>query len=445
MKALNMTLNLMTLGGLIAAIDLVVDNTVIVLEMYNRLQFEKPHLTPKEVLFNALSLTISPMIWGTTAIALVFTPIGMLSGLAGMFFEPMATVHGMALGLSFVLAIFFLPGLILLFFSDKTYLHTIHHTQRPNLNLYSKILYFLLKNSVRNSLVFILIPLFGFISLRYVKTGFLPTWDEGDIVIDYRAEKPFGLRTTIQKIKPLEEYLKTIPEIEFFIRKTGTSLGALNKAPYMGEFIIKLKKERTKSVFQIIEEIQTATKNLNLVMDFDYFQILPDRLNDLTGSAKPIVLYLRSKDPLQLENATEKYKALLEEIPELDSVRIEEPPKVEEFHFQIDESKARLIDLNPSSVIQNARLGVFTVDSTNVQLGPESIPIRLSLPQEIKKSVESFSSLPIYTLRGGFSSLGELGKVELKKNRVESNHLEGNQVSVITAQLKSGDLGSAVF
>ena len=443
MRHSGMTLNLMTLGGLTAAIGLVVDNTVIILEMFHRIREENPAEPARLVLQEVLLKIGKPMIWGTIAIALVFTPIGLLSGLAGQFFEPMAKVHGISLALSLVTAIFIIPGLLQFVAQKNVPVHPVHaHEQESR---YRRVLALLLRRPYRYVLISLLIPALALIILPFSQSGFLPVWDEGDMVIDYRAKTSLGLSGTVGKIRPLEEKLRAIPEIDFFIRKAGTSLGTLNKAPYMGEIVVKLREKRKKSVFTLMEEIQKIAEEAAPDFEYDFFQILPDRLNDLTGTNKPITIYLRGKNRDDLDKAALRYHALLKDLPGLDSVRIEEPPRAKELNFVIDQSSARAFELNPSVLIQNARAGIFSVDSSAVQVGNEVIPVRLQFKRAEIQSAKTLGQRSLNTMRGGLTHLKNLGKIKIEDGRVESMHIDGIAVAGITAQLDSKfDLGTTI-
>jgi multidrug efflux pump subunit AcrB len=444
MAAMGLSINLMTLGGLTAAIGLVVDNTVIVLEMFHHRKLQEKGKSKSEILFETLTSVAKPMLFGTATIALVFTPISYLSGVSGMFFAPMAHVHSAALIISVILALLMVPGLILLLDRDHetTISHKADFEKGRFARTYGDILNWGLRRSRLGTLLFLLIPLLGLLALPFAQTGFLPEWDEGDIVIDFRAIAPIGLSTTVAKIKPVEEYLKKeIPEIDFFIRKVGTGLGSYTKVPYDGEIIVKLKKHRSRSVFEIKDEISQHVEKLATGLEFDLFQILPDRLNDLSGSAKPVVLYIRGENETKKDEASKKIKELLSKIPGLDSVRIEEPEKSPELLFNMDERRTRALDLNPTTVNESVRFGIFSLDSSVVQVGPQSVPIRLRAKN---KKLQSLENVSIFSTKGGLQKIENLGKVEIVSARIESAHIDGSPVRTITAELAGRDLGSVI-
>ncbi|MBX2994869.1 MAG: efflux RND transporter permease subunit [Bdellovibrionaceae bacterium] len=444
MKAMGLSINLMTLGGLTAAIGLVVDNTVIILEMYHhrrRLREDKG-LTQKEALANTIKAVLKPMIFGTAAIALVFTPIGSLSGLSGMFFAPMAHVHTAALLISVIVALLFVPALVLLFDSKSA---PTEHKDAQSSKLekaYDRVLAWSLNLKLRSVMLLLVIPLLGLLALPLAQTGFLPEWDEGDIVIDYRAETPTGLSQTVAAIKPLEDYLRSLEEVDFFLRKVGTGLGEVNNQPFAGEFIVKLKSKRSKSVFELKDQINQEAMKLVPGYEFDLFQILPDRLNDLSGSAKPIVLHVRSDDEALMEKAAHDLKDKLAQISGLDSVRIEEPDPADEIFFDIDERKARGIEQNPSAVNEAIRLGLFSIDNGSVQVGPQAIPIRLRAQGQPERP--DLGQVSIYTTKGGLEKALDLGAVRIIQSRTESSHIDGTPVKTVTAELSNRDLGSVV-
>lgn len=445
MSRLGLSINLMTLGGLTAAIGLVVDNTVIVLEMYHHRKSLEPQSSKFDLLSATLVSVAKPMIFGTATIALVFTPIGSLSGLSGMFFAPMAAVHGASLTISVFLALLIVPALIILFDPKKHSVQSVDKTSFESgrfAKMYSRFLNWGVSQSKIVSVVFFAIPILGLVSLPFAQTGFLPEWDEGDMVIDFRSVVPISLQSTVEKVKPLEEYLNKIPEVDFFIRKVGTDLGAYNKVPYNGEIIVKLRKNRQRSVFEIRDDVLKQAEKLVEGFEFDLFQILPDRLNDLSGSAKPIVVYLHGDDENKMDEAASKYKEALAAIKGLDSVRIEEPERATELSLDFNEKLTRALELNPTAINENVKFGLFSLDSSSVQIGPQNVPIRIrSANQSGSTSLESIS---IFTSRGGLESVSKLGSIRTVKGRIESSHIDGSPVRTITAELAGRDLGSVV-
>jgi multidrug efflux pump subunit AcrB len=444
MRYLGLSINLMTLGGLTAAIGLVVDNVVIVTEMYHHKRMLNPAASTVSLLQETLATVARPMIYGTLTISLVFAPIGLLSGISGMFFAPMAIVAATALGISVLLALFIAPGLLLLLTkSKKAFASTEDKFASGFMSwLYQGFLHLGLRRPRLISLTLLILPLFGLASLWWAKTGFLPEWDEGDLVIDFRSVKPISLATTVEKIKPLENYLNGFPEVDFFVRKIGTGLGNYDKPYYYGEIVVKLKKDRKRTVFELRNSISGEASKLMPGFELDLFQILPDRIHDLSGSGKPIVLYLSGGDEAALAAAAATYKTALEKIQGLDSIRIEEPGNTEEAIYEINEAQSRAVELNPTAINTNARFGLFSLDSSSVQIGIQNVPIRLSMENKFK--TQKLEDLPIYTTRGGLRRLGQIGKIDYVQSRVQATHVDGRPVMTLSAEIAGRDLGSVV-
>lgn len=444
MSRLGLSINLMTLGGLTAAIGLVVDNTVIVLEMFHTKKEEAPNESNARLMIETLSASAKPMIMGTLTIALVFTPISYLSGISGMFFSPMADVHGTSLLVSVLIALFTVPGIVIFFESFFQKSKTTHpHKPKSNfISTYRKYLDYFLNLKPKAAMLLFIIPLFGIISLFFSQTGFLPEWDEGDIVVDFRAIQPISLKSTEEKIKPLEKYLASIPEVNFFIRKAGTNMGQLNSSPFSGEIVVRLKKKRTRSVFEIKDLISQKVDSLAPDFEFDLFQILPDRLNDLSGSGKPIALHIYGEDNEILDKAAQDFKTSISQIKGLDSVRIEEPEKSTEILYNINEARSRAINLNPSDLNSMLQFELFSVDVTHIQNGSQSIPVRLrSLTQSENQNLNDIS---IFSPKGGIEKASQIGAVQNVLSRTESNHINGRLVRTVTAEISGRDLGSVV-
>ena len=110
----------------------------------------------------------------------------------------------------------------------------------------------------------------------------------------------------------------------------------------------------------------------------------------------------------------------------------------------MNEDLSRAVEMNPSGIVQNARLALFSLDSSAIQSGPQSIPIRLTLKKDTLKNDGKIENLPLYTLRGGLKQLSTVGNVKTQLSKVESTHIDGNPVKIITAELAGRDLGAVI-
>ena len=175
-----MNLNLMSLGGLAAAIGILVDNAIVVVENIER--YLEEGYPREEAVIKASGEIIPPLLGATLTTLVVFVPLVFLTGVPGIFFRALASTLAIAVGVSMILAVFLTPALAVVFISTKK--------KKPG-KIVPKVVRVqqkMLKGLLRYPLIiFLIIILFGgtaVYSYLRIPSGFLPEWDEGTIVHD---------------------------------------------------------------------------------------------------------------------------------------------------------------------------------------------------------------------------------------------------------------------
>lgn len=225
------------------------------------------------------------MIGATITTVIVFVPIIFVTGLTGIFFKPMALTLATAVFLSLLLAIGVTPIFTSIFLRKKNSLHQKADFLSAFRNFYGKALQFLLKRKVIVLVFLILILSLSLFLFPRLQTGFLPQWDEGAFVLNYKAPPGTSLKETNRLLVQLENIMKEEPDIEAYSRRTGRGIAHRHPANE-GDFLISLKEKRKVTTFEVMDNLtRKATKRIpGLYLDF--VQVLPDRLKDLAGGTR---------------------------------------------------------------------------------------------------------------------------------------------------------------
>ncbi len=444
LKLLGLTVNIMTLGGLSAAIGIIADNAIVITENYIRFKTE---LKKEDALASSLAYIVPITVWATLVSIIVFIPLNILSGVSGLFFKPLAVTLVTTIIISLFMAIFIIPVFIK-YFIEHDASRQVEVKERflfkKAREFYFKTLNTALKfrgHVVVISLILIILGAFIFLKLP---NGFLPEWDEGDIVLDYITPAGTSIDQTDQTINAVEDIIRKSPDVNIYIRKTGTHLGTPFASPNIGEIIILLNKHRKHSTFEIMDMLREEISKAMPDLDTDFHQILPDRIGDLTGNIKPIVINIIGNDLNDLRDAAKQTKEKLEKIEGLNSVLIDLPDPQKEIKVTADQGNASLLGINLSDVYRHAQLALYGEVVSNLQKGLQTIPLRQFYAGDYRNDIKNISNIPIYTANGGVLPLGKFATFNLVDQDSEIHHKNGSIVMNVTAELSGRSLGEVV-
>jgi CzcA family heavy metal efflux pump len=434
-----MNLSVMSLGGLAAAIGILVDNAIVVVENIERhLEMGK---TRKEAVVEATGEIISPLLSATLTTLVVLVPLVFLTGVPGIFFKALALTLTLAILASMLLAVFLTPAVAVTFISTKT--RKPGKVMAAIVQLHQKVLKFGLKKPVVAYLL-IAVTIAGSAYLfKKIPSGFLPEWDEGTIVLDYLAPPGSSVEGTRTMLKTITDYLPQIPEVEAYSLRTGRSLAHPRTHANDGDFVINLKQDRKRSVFEIMDELRLLIEQKEPNLSPEIFQVLPDRLNDLSGEIAPVVIKVYGKN---LESIQQVASGIADSLENIEGV-VDIYPGFEagepELTIRIKPEAVARYGLTPQQVNDAIYMALWGKESTRVMEGIKMIPVRVRYPKKYTLHFEAIQTLPLYIPEIKRTvALNEIAEVKKVPGKTDIEHENLSQVVNIKAQLSGRDLGS---
>ena len=438
-KLSGMNLNLMSLGGLAAAIGILVDNAIVVVENIER--YMEEGYPKKEAVVKASSEIIPPLMGATLTTLVVFVPLVFLTGVPGIFFRALASTLAIAVVVSMILAVFLTPALAVVFISAKK--------KKPGkvvprvVNVQQRMLRRLLRSPV---IIFLIIIIFGGVAIySYLKipSGFLPEWDEGTIVHDFLAPSGSSIEGTHSMIRSVASYIMTIPEVEGYSLRMGRSLAHPRTHANEGDFVISLKKGHKRSSFEIMDEIRIFDSSHEPRLEPELFQVLPDRLNDLSGEIAPLIIKVFGKNLKLIQEAASQIADSLERIDGAVDVYKGFSKGEPELTIHVKEEAATRYGLSIKEVSDAVRMALWGDESTQMMQGLKMIPVRVRYPKHDFDHAEKIGKMPIYlaSLNRVFF-LDELASIEKIPGKTDIEHENLSQVINVKAQISDRDLGS---
>ena len=210
---LKMSFNIMTLGGLAAAVGLIIDDTIVMAEhIIRRIRERKPKI-PRGAVLDAAAEFTRPLIGSSAATIIIFAPLAFLSGVTGVFFKALSLTMAASLIISFLIAWIALPLISTRLLSARdTKLDDGGRLTRGIHSIYRSLMIRLLRTPALVILVILPLILVGLLAFKNVQSGFMPTMDEGGFIIDYRAPPRTSLTETDRLMRQVEGVLRSSPK-----------------------------------------------------------------------------------------------------------------------------------------------------------------------------------------------------------------------------------------
>ena len=442
-----LSFDLMTLGGVAAAIGLVIDDAIVVVEnIYTHMARGQSRT---EAVQNAISEITVPIIGSTITPVVVFLPLTLLTGVTGVFFRSLALTMAVALLTSLVLALVFTPVLAEKFVRAKR-VEGDDPEEKPGrflggiIHRYEWVLGHALDN--RWAVVVIMLIVLAGSYLLYTRLGseFLPAFDESAFVLDYLAPAGASLDETDRMLRHIEEFLKDTPEIESYSRRTGLELGLFVTEPNTGDFAVKLKPGHRRSTEEVEADLRDEIKKAEPSLDVEFVGILPDMIGDLTSSPEPIEIKLFSEDAKALQEKAEEVEGVIQKVDgvvdTLSGVVISGPALT----FKIDPLKAASFGVTATDIAETAATAMSGEAASAILQQDRLITVRVIFSADVRTSLDKVRALQMQSATGTPFRLDQVADIEYDKGQAEIARDGLRQTVAVTGRLEGKDLGTGI-
>ncbi|WP_029279417.1 efflux RND transporter permease subunit [Pedobacter borealis] len=438
------SLNIMTLGAIAAAIGLIIDDAIVVVEQIHRTHEEHPEELTMRLLSKAVTYLFPAMLGSSISTIVIFVPFVLMTGVAGSYFQVMTNTMIITLVCSFFVTWIGLPVIYLLL-TRKGGSHAatgkkvvVHEVKSQNW-----VRYFIQRPYI--SIIFMLVLIASIVLVfPRLETGFLPEMDEGSIVLDYASPPGTSLEETDRMLREVEKEIVKIPDVQAYSRRTGTQMGFFITEPNTGDYLIQLKHNRTKSTEEVISEIRTHIENTQPALVIDFGQVIGDMLGDLMSSTQPIEVKIFGNDQEKLQALSKKVADLVSHVDGTADVFdgiVRSGPTV---NIQPNFTMLAQYGVSPvsfQSQLQTAMQGTLIGDLYDKQ---QLSPIRMVYPGSRTFSVADINKLKIFLPDGTAVPIQQMAKVDLKAGIAEVARENLQTIGVVTARLDNRDLGSVM-
>ncbi|MGL2794703.1 efflux RND transporter permease subunit [Helicobacter pylori] len=446
-KLNNLTLNLMSLGGLIIAIGMLIDSAVVVVEN----AFEKLSANTKTTKLHAIyrsckEIAVS-VVSGVVIIIVFFVPILTLQGLEGKMFRPLAQSIVYALLGTLVLSITIIPVVSSLVL--KATPHSETFLTRFLNKIYAPLLEFFVHNPkkvILGAFVFLIASLSLF---PFVGKNFMPALDEGDVVLSVETTPSISLDQSKDLILNIESAIKKhVKEVKSIVARTGSDelgldLGGLNQTDTFISFIPK-KEWSVKTKDELLEKIMDSLKDFKGI-NFSFTQPIEMRISEmLTGVRGDLAVKIFGDDISALNELSFQIAQALKGIKGSSEVLTTLNEGVN--YLYVTPNKESMADVGISSdefskFLKSALEGLV-VDV--IPTGISRTPVMIRQESDFASSITKIKSLALTSKYGVLVPITSIAKIEEVDGPVSIVRENSRRMSVVRSNVVGRDLNSFV-
>jgi multidrug efflux pump subunit AcrB len=433
----------MTFGAIAAAIGLIIDDAVVVVEQIHRTHEEFPDRPSNQLVHQAVKYLMPSMVGSSISTIVIFIPFMLLGGVAGAYFNVLTNTMVITLVCSFLVTWIGLPVIYLWFSNIRSLFPEKKKTDIKITKTRNWVSFF-----IRRPVLSILFILCLLISIIYIvprlETGFLPEMDEGSIVLDYLSPPGTSLEETDRIMVEVEKIIVTIPEVMTYSRRSGAQMGFFITEPNNGDFLIQLKDDRKRSTLEVIDDIRKRVEATQPALEIDFGQVIGDMLGDLMASVQPIEIKIFGSDQTILNVLAKQVAGEVENIEGIEDIFdgiIIAGPSIE---IIPDQQKLAQFNIPPVSFQFQLQTMVEGNVIGSILEKEQMTNIRMIYPKSTQNSLENIKNQLVFLPDGKLKPLTTLSSIRLKEGIAEINRDNLKSVSIVTARLNNRDLGSAM-
>jgi CzcA family heavy metal efflux pump len=443
---LNMSFNMMTLGGMAAAVGLIVDDAVVMLEhLMRRLQEVKEGERPS--LLAAAAEMSRPLFGATTATIVVFLPLAFITGVTGGFFKVLAVTMTAAFVVSLLYARYVLPLVAERWLSIKDAeaaeradafmgrlnrgyaRHTENALARPGLFV---------------GIAAAVLLLAGGFAWTQIGSGFMPKMDEGGFILDYKAKPGAALNDTDRLLRQLEKIIQETPEVTSYSRRTGFQLGGGLTEADEGDMFVRLKGGRRRDIETVMSEIRGKVETQVPGLSIETMQLMEDLIGDLTAVPQPIEVKLFGDDPAKLAEVAQKVADGIGTIAGVVEVRNGLRVAGDAIIVHVDRAAAAIAGLDPDAVAKQVEAQVGGTVATRLLDGEALIDVRVRVPLDLRRRADALSALQLRAPDGRTVALRQVAQISIAGGQRQISREDLAPFIPVTARLEGLDLGSGI-
>ena len=411
LHALGYGLNIMTLGGLTAAIGALVDHAIVVIERgLHGLHGDRA--ARRQLALRRAAEILPLMTLATLTSCLIFLPLIFLSGTLGLLFRHMALAIVIALLTSQIVALLVTPVLAA-WLAGRPRQNRRNPAERWLRRHFSRSLIFGMRRPWWAIPVVLLLAVAGWLTLITLPTAFLPHWDEGVISVPFRTPVGSSVAETTRVGRGFMRVALENPNVERASLMVGRGFQFLHAPANKGAIAIVLKPGHAQSTEAVMHTLYAQFRQMapNL-LSMTLHQTMIVRLGNLSGAHAPLVVYLFGSDSATLRAQGTRLAAALRRSQAFESVNFKSPSAGPELEIT-PSPLAAIYGITPPVLASQVKARFWGRQAGFLLHGEQILPIRVNLAGH-DFTPRAMDSLPIRLPDGSFTPLASIARVHVQ-------------------------------
>jgi CzcA family heavy metal efflux pump len=441
LSVLGMSFNIMTLGGMAAAIGLIIDDAIVMIEQIERRLHSRGEKGRQEIRAATWEF-LKPLAGSSAATIIIFIPLAFLTGVTGAFFKALSLTLAASLIVSFLAAFFAIPLMADFFMTAKANEDHNGPVFTRVLRGYRSTFQGLLRTPALALPALAAFLAIGYLAFTHVGSGFMPVMDEGGFVFDYIAPAGNSLQDTDKMLQQVEKIIRGIPEVLTYSRRTGLQLGGGLTEPNTGDIFIRLKPQPRRPIEEVMNEIRTKSQMAVPGLDIETAQLMEDLIGDLTAVPQPIEVQIYGDDPNALIKLAPQVASAIQAVPGVTEIENGVIIAGDALDIHVDPLKAAAEDLTPDAVTTQINTYLTGTTATQLRNADRSVDVRVTIPQNLRSTPNDIRALRIEAPDGHFVALSRVADISMLTGLPEITRDNLKPMVAVTGRIVGRDLGT---
>ena len=449
LKLWGMSFNIMTLGGIAAAVGLLIDDVIVMIEHIARRAGVGDGAQAKDAVLAAGREFLRPLTGSSMATLIVFVPLAFLSGVTGAFAKALSVTMGAALVISYLMTALVVPVLARQFVDFTRWKDPGAGKQSRFSRTHESLLKSLFKRPWILAIALVPLLVVSWFAYNAVPTGFMPAVDEGGFIVDYYSKPGTSLNETDREVAQIDDILRSMPEVETFSRRLGSGLGGDLGESYHGDYFVRLKnghKRSTPAVMSaVLAEVQAKVPGVSV----ELAQLMEDLIGDLTAVPQPIEVKLFGPDSSVLIAKAQAVAAAVSKIPGVVEVKNGVKLAGDAIDIRIDPVRTGLEGMTPDDVMKSVQTALTGTVASQVPAIGKMVGVRVRLKDALTLRQEDLAAFTLRAPDGHIFPLSRVatlvpvtGQAEVSRENLQpmiavTGRIEGRGMSAIMADVRT--------
>jgi multidrug efflux pump subunit AcrB len=444
LDVLDLSFNIMTLGGMAAAVGLVIDDVMVMVEHIARRVAKTDDTSRAHAIYTAAREFFVPLSGSSLATLIVFVPLAFLDGVTGAFSRALSVTMGCTLIVSWIMTAFVVPVLAARLSNAASWRHVPARWEKRFDRLHGAVFGIAFRRPWLVVLAVVAMLGVGVLSYAHVPTGFMPEADEGGFVLDYYTAPGTSIVETEREVAQVESLLRMDPDIETFSRRLGTGLGGDLGQSYHGDFFIKLKADHAAHTVDVMNDVRDRILHNVPGVQVEVAQLMEDLIGDLTAVPQPIEVKLYGDDVATLLPLAGRVASALEKLNGLVDVKSGAQVAGDALDVRIDADAALVEGVTVEAVSQAISDGLAGVVATELPGAVKTIGVRVGGLGARGWQIHDLLALPVRAADGHLFPLSRVAQVIPVAGQPQITREDLQAMVPVTARIESGGITSAV-